>query len=439
MKYRLEIDTTNIPDQLTQNRFPTKLTALANILSTTLRDLRSFALVIVHEPKGLCWCRCCNSQVSEKFFANIIDALPTTCKSLYLDTGGSDKPGDWKISNAVRRMMPRLQHLWLRARTLSTTFFLSDPNVKDQDVSTLEMQAFNYWNSHQGAFWNDYGEDDWTFGDAELIAFRAWRREPANIRQQWLDDTAMLTRNEAFEVPPYPDLRSLTPLGIFPALETCTVITGDIEQIKSAEHHMLLQDGYNPDPPFFPITTLLVWDVIDGRTDILPMLPDKRERDFPRTDIGNAELHLLHDRHGTIYHGSSQQLVRAVDMLYGAQWQTANDGLLVPRTMFPAIERGAVQLTSPKTVIGRIQQEEYGVDMYLQAWFARAYNMPEVLSRCEAYAAKNAMRPSSGRLSRREFEQVLLYYDIVGRSRSTHQFHAHIQQLFDAADWEEEV
>ena len=109
------------------------LISMRHAIASGLRSLSTLSLTIKNEPTDGDYCYCHECILSPQYFANIVRALPTTCQSLELDTGGADKghiyttsckdPGHSSLCEALHGVLPQLHHLRLRVAAICPDFF----------------------------------------------------------------------------------------------------------------------------------------------------------------------------------------------------------------------------------------------------------------------------------------------------------------------------
>ncbi|KAF1842545.1 uncharacterized protein K460DRAFT_409948 [Cucurbitaria berberidis CBS 394.84] len=103
---------------------------------TSLQNLASFSLVVETRAS---WC-----LVPRATIAGLIDALPTSCTNLELDTNGNDKHHDndhTHICDSIRRILPRMQNVRVRLGAMCSAIFerRQSPNVDTRSSGLSDM------------------------------------------------------------------------------------------------------------------------------------------------------------------------------------------------------------------------------------------------------------------------------------------------------------
>ena len=325
-EYR-DCDETSASTWKTQKtRIHQDLTSLKHVLTTHLRQLSTFSLIVDNEPKDGYWCICYTSPISSTYFAAILRALPLTCRHLELDTRGADSGAfEEHICSELGRLLPHLKNLRLRAQSLCPAFFL-----KSHSETFLTASPFHEWlSSHRkqplvAGLLTTNGE---CLGPGDdFLEWQRWnklsrlRREVSRVLSicskltgdsQWWErhywHELQSPWNGASQVCPrletciinlclFPHLRNGSlhsqleeagvlaaatiaanlhhakhTAGIFPSLHTCKILSSDFEVPRNEWSNLWQNDG----PPhsgqsYGAASELIVHDVLNPATTIMP-------------------------------------------------------------------------------------------------------------------------------------------------------------------------
>ncbi|KAF3051002.1 hypothetical protein E8E11_002683 [Didymella keratinophila] len=124
----------------------------AHIHSIAVEDLEQVSLLVPLLP------RFCNLRsfsfwlgkgshniIPQSILVKLVEALPSSCVNLELDTSGDDVRAEGDASHlcdSLRRVLPRMQHVRLRIRSCEA--FIADPLTPDQTIHLPHLKSFIY-------------------------------------------------------------------------------------------------------------------------------------------------------------------------------------------------------------------------------------------------------------------------------------------------------
>lgn len=171
-----------------------RLQRLTWILRTKLPQLQSLALIINPQPSDEEWCPCYESESCAEGLIDILYALPPTCKSLMLDTGGTENHEELvksenssktacRLCKAIRNSMFSLEHLKLKCPELCLWFLVQDECWPTN--ASYYFSAFEAWFEEEGrAIYNEEHDD---YGDFRLEShekqWKMWSHRSQETRQ----------------------------------------------------------------------------------------------------------------------------------------------------------------------------------------------------------------------------------------------------------------
>ena len=181
-------------------------------------------------------------------------------------------------------------------------------------------------------------------------------------------------------------------LNLFPNLRQCWVVSADLESPCDDEIYFFQQVGYHSDPTYHPISTILIWDVLNGRTSAVPLVPFKRYADFGRLNVGRANGFVLQNSDGKAHFGCYQQLVWLAKQTCKSMWRRTSENIVVPSDLCATLDFvDAAELTRAEVLSG-LGRENYGLDFYLRAMLKQPWSVPGLANRVEVYTDRDAQQ-----------------------------------------------
>lgn len=164
------------------------------------------------------------------------------------------------------------------------------------------------------------------------------------------------------------------------------------------------------------------------------MLPIKREIDFPVTDVACAPLHSLHDQQRGIYHCSIYEGLRIIDESFGPRWLLSEtDSVMLPVNKFNGIDLSLTDGRTQVEVLGRLAEDEYGLDMYLRSWTSQPFTQNGLVSRVQAYWEKDCHGCSRKVMTSTELHQIVDSYQTASKrnAKCGLKIHPWVSQWFE--------
>lgn len=240
-----------------------RLNALVEALPL-LSSLQAFALIIDREPSARKWCRCIIAPKPEVDIGSILNALPSSCRSVYLDTGGADEVYDIAaFTDVLRKRRLILQNLWLRLFSDVSGAFVHNDGLNRPELHEVESVAFQMWLSDRVGIldesdWQRDGQDLWDLPEERRICFQKWKlasmevalvRVPLQVMLDYANSEGIhgpskntnrsVTITNEHQPPPltWPQLTSIT-------IDTCLCPMRQSESLtqKTENLHVLAQD-----------------------------------------------------------------------------------------------------------------------------------------------------------------------------------------------------
>ncbi|KAJ8070644.1 hypothetical protein OCU04_001015 [Sclerotinia nivalis] len=119
-------------------------------------NLATFSLNVVSKGKNGFW-------IPRPLIASLIIALPQTCVAVQIDTQGQDlaEPKSAHLCNAIRTILPRLQHLRLRLSTICNSLFQAEAEtIRAPSLETLLINCLGKSvQGHQTRLCGSFQED----------------------------------------------------------------------------------------------------------------------------------------------------------------------------------------------------------------------------------------------------------------------------------------